>query len=247
MPSPRKTFSIENHSLAVQITDDQSRTLVNPDSNVAYHSASGAYTETRHVYLNNSGVADRLSSGVKTYVLEIGLGTGMGMLLTLDTALAAGAGLRYTAVENHWLAADVLRLLNLGDHVADASIATRFLEWREAVGEQPRGGVFRWRVGPEHCIGVYHQDATLWVRDAKSTYDAIYFDPFAPDANPQLWQPAFLSRLHGLLNDDGRLVTYCVSRAVRNAFTMVGFDVARVPGPVGGKREVMIATKHVET
>jgi tRNA U34 5-methylaminomethyl-2-thiouridine-forming methyltransferase MnmC len=44
------------------------------------------------------------------------------------------------------------------------------------------------------------------------------------------------------LNADGRLVTYCVSRMVRERFREAGFDVHKLRGPCGGKREVLMAT-----
>jgi tRNA U34 5-methylaminomethyl-2-thiouridine-forming methyltransferase MnmC len=242
MQPSRKIIPIENHDLAVQVTDDQSRTLIVRGSQVAYHSGSGACSETRHVYLNNSGVADRLASGQATSVLEIGLGTGMGMLLTLDTSQTSGTPLSYTAIEYRWLDAELLRTLKLTELLEDPSIVERYLRWRESIGQPRLGEQYRWQAGPTQCVVVEHRDALDWVATARSTYDAIYFDPFAPDTNPHLWTTGFLAKMRGLLHDDGRLVTYCVSRAVRDAFTSAGFGVARVPGPTGGKREVMIAT-----
>ncbi len=235
---------IPGHELAVQITDDQSRTLVNAATDVAYHSASGAITETRHVYLGNSGVADRLLSGTATSVLEIGLGTGMGLLLTLDAAFSGGTPLDYTAIENDWLGTDALSRLELDAQLNDPSIATRFLYWRESLGEHVPFGTHHWQPGPDQRVTVCHQNARLWAVDAIRTYDAIYFDPFAPNVNGELWQTDFLARMHSLLSHDGCLVTYCVSRQVRDDFASVGFDVERVRGPEGGKREVMVATKR---
>lgn len=246
MQPSRKIIPIENLDLAVQITDDQSRTLIFPDSDVAYHSRSGASTETRHVYLNNSGVADRLSARRPTSVLEIGLGIGMGMLLTLDRALADAAPLQYTAVESRLLGVEVLRRLNLAELVADHSLVERFLAWRDELGEPPLGGHYRWDPTDQHHVVVAHQDALDWT-PLESGYDAIYFDPFAPDTNSRLWTPEFLSKMRRLLAADGRLVTYCVSRAVRDAFAAAGFSVDRVRGPVGGKREVLVATIRAAT
>jgi tRNA U34 5-methylaminomethyl-2-thiouridine-forming methyltransferase MnmC len=245
MPPPRKTFAVGHDNLIVQITDDDSRTLIDTKANVAYHSASGALAETRHVYLSNSGVADRLSSEIPTSVLEIGLGTGMGMLLTLDAALASKTSLDYTAIEYQWPNADVLRQLNLGDHMGDPSIVARFLDWRQLLGRAAPTGIYQWQGGPDQTVTIHHTDALTWEAGTTSVYDAIYFDPFAPDANPELWNPRFLSRMYGLLDDAGRLVTYCVNRQVREDFASVGFRVRRVRGPQGGKREVLIATKLV--
>jgi tRNA U34 5-methylaminomethyl-2-thiouridine-forming methyltransferase MnmC len=166
--------------------------------------------------------------------------------LTLDAALAGGVRLDYTAVENEWLGFDVLSQLQLDKHINDASIATQFLNWRESLGEQVPPGVHRWQPGPNQNVAVCHQDARLWAVDATQTYDAIYFDPFAPDVNGELWRTEFLARMYSLMSNDGCLVTYCVSRKVRDDFTSVGFSVKRVRGPEGGKREVMVATKSLQ-
>jgi tRNA U34 5-methylaminomethyl-2-thiouridine-forming methyltransferase MnmC len=225
------------------VTDDESRTLVDPQTQVAYHSASGAVAETRHVYLENSGVAERLSAGRPTTVLEVGLGTGLGMLLTLDAARVAKTSLHYTALEYEWLEAGVLRQLKMGKELCDPPLATRFLHWRESLGETVPDGRYHWHAAGEQSINVHVIDALQWNEDVSTVFDAIYFDPFAPDKNPELWQPRFLARMHRVLSNDGRLVSYCVNRKVRDDFATAGFQVRRVPGPKGGKREVMVATK----
>lgn len=247
MPSPRQTLFVGHDDLIVQITDDDSRTLINTKANAAYHSASGALAETRHVYLSNSGVADRLLSGMPTSVLEIGLGTGMGMLLTLDAALAAGTPLQYAAIEYQWPDADILRQLNLDDHTRHHWIVASFLDWRQSLGRVPPRGVYRWQPGMRQRVTIHHTDALTWTRDRSAVFDAIYFDPFAPDTNPDIWQPRFLADMYEALDKRGRLVTYCVNRRVRESFESVGFRVRRVRGPQGGKREVLIAEKPART
>ena len=56
MAAERPVLKIAGTNQVVQITDDNSRTLMHPETGVAFHSASGALAETRHVYLHNSGV-----------------------------------------------------------------------------------------------------------------------------------------------------------------------------------------------
>ena len=88
MPIPiRETFSTDRNDLMVQITDDGSLTLVKTGSDDAYHSGCGAATETRHVYLEISGIIDRLRDRQPSRVLEIGLGTSQAMLMTIDAAI----------------------------------------------------------------------------------------------------------------------------------------------------------------
>ena len=58
-----------------------------------------------------------------------------------------------------------------------------------------------------------------------------------------LWTPDFLGRMHELLRSGGHLVTYCVNRRVKDALQSCDFEIKCLRGPVGGKREVMRATR----
>jgi tRNA U34 5-methylaminomethyl-2-thiouridine-forming methyltransferase MnmC len=61
--------------------------------------------------------------------------------------------------------------------------------------------------------------------------------------NPELWSPAFLQGLLKLLRVEGRLVTYSVSGHVRRSLQELGASVSKQPGPVGGKRQMLLAVK----
>jgi len=244
MPAPnRQTFATRLDNVVGQLTDDGSRTLIRTDTNDAYHSGSGALTETRHVYLSNSGVEDRLRKLQKTAVLEIGLGTGMGMLVTLDAAWQSSAELHYVSFENQWFPADVLRQLQPHDWVAENTLVDRYLDYRETLPERVQPGSYTWQAGEKQLITIHHTDVRAAGFDPETRFDAVYFDPFAPHSDVDLWQPELFSKLHAVLVSGGALVTYCVSRPVRELLANVGFDVQRVAGPSGGKREVLIATK----
>ena len=262
--SLRETIPSAHPQWQIQVTDDGSRTLISRDSRTAFHSASGALSETRHVYFENSGVSRRLRGGMPTSVLEIGLGTAMGMLLTLAAPRVAGTPLHYTAVELEWLPAGLIRQLHphhwiaaqekvedLGkdapeDVVEDAAgnnLVERFLGWRESLPEVPPPGTYRWDVDNERTATVDVGSLESWMPAPGQRFDAIYFDPFAPDTNGELWTAPVLARMHSLLSADGTLVSYCVNRKVRDLLSSVGFEVQRVPGPPGGKREVLVATR----
>ncbi|MDE6172448.1 MAG: SAM-dependent methyltransferase, partial [Bacteroides sp.] len=45
------------------------------------------------------------------------------------------------------------------------------------------------------------------------------------------------------MNTGGILTTYCAKGVVRRLLQAVGFRVERLPGPPGGKREILRATK----
>lgn len=236
--------------LVIQVTDDGSRTLMDHNQGVAFHSAAGARTETQHVYLDNSGVSDRIRQGLETRVLEIGLGTALGMLMTVDLAITAECGLQYHAWESDLLDADILESLNLGQSLQQAWLVDSFISWRRGIGIDTLPGEYRWEV-PSSSSNASNDEVVVtlsvgdWLKSDAATErlaDAIYYDPFAPSANPELWQVAHLKRVRRLLSPHGRLTTYCVSREVRDNFTEAGFCVTKVRGPKGGKREVLIAT-----
>ncbi len=72
-------------------------------------------------------------------------------------------------------------------------------------------------------------------------FDAVYFDPFSPASSPELWQDEVLRTMHSLLRPGGTLTSYCVKGSVRRKLARLGFNVQRLAGPVGGKREVLRA------
>ena len=74
-------------------------------------------------------------------------------------------------------------------------------------------------------------------------FQAIYFDPFSPKTNAELWTEEILRRGLSVLCPGGRLVSYCVNRTVQRALASVGFVVSKTAGPPLGKREVLIATR----
>ena len=78
---------------------------------------------------------------------------------------------------------------------------------------------------------------------AEREWDAVFFDPFAPDDSPELWTESVLETVVRRLRGGGRLVTYCVRSSVQRQLRGLGLKVEKAPGPQGGKREVLIATR----
>jgi ADP-ribose pyrophosphatase YjhB (NUDIX family) len=73
-------------------------------------------------------------------------------------------------------------------------------------------------------------------------FDVIFFDAFAPSAQPELWSVPVMDRLRCALRPGGWLVTYCAKGDVRRTLEAAGFQVERLPGPPG-KREMLRATR----
>lgn len=243
MPRSRPLLEIPGTDRTIQITDDDSRTLIDPNTGIAFHSASGALAETRHVYLHNSGVEETLARGRAVSVLEIGLGTGLGMLLTVDDAVTGDAKLDYHALEMDLLPVEVLRELHLQAGLRCPAIWEMYLAWYDSVGVATACGSYQWEFNGSTSVTIHHQDARDFSFSDAVAFDAIYFDPFAPAVNQDLWTVEFLSSMRNLLRSGGHLVTYCVNRRVKDSLLACGFKIECLRGPVGGKRQVMRATR----
>ncbi|MFA5551093.1 MAG: tRNA (5-methylaminomethyl-2-thiouridine)(34)-methyltransferase MnmD [Trueperaceae bacterium] len=223
----------------VVLTRDGSRTL-RPVGGEGYKSLAGALTEARHVYLEGSGVGARLRAGAPTRVLEIGFGTGLLFLVTASLAAESGAELSYVGVELQPPPAPLLKALGYAELLAPSPLPEQLTSWRAALGAAPPFGEYTLQSG-RTCL-------TLHVADALSAplepgVHAVYHDAFSPRTNPALWQAPFLTSLASLLEPQGSLVSFSVAGPVRRALGAAGLEVRKLPGPPGGKREVLVARR----
>ena len=237
--------------LRVVATNDGSRTLESVAFGQAYGSQHGAAAEARHVFLEGAGVQARLTSGLETQVLEVGLGTGLNFLLTADAALQAGAALTYRAFEWRLPPAGMLAELTYGTLLKSPGLWDAWLAWAREVEEtMPSGGVTAVSLAgvqlevawgdawPDHRPSPGAADLL-----ARGPVDAVYHDAFSPQANPALWEEAFLHALASALRPGGRLATYSVAGRVRRALQDCGLATMKAPGPTGGKAEMLQAVK----
>ncbi len=260
----RPRYPTEIPGLEWLVTDDGSHTLWMATVDESFHSGCGAVGESLVVYLAGSGVLSRLERGLPTRVLEVGLGTATAFLMTAAAAEHYQVSLHYTALENQLLPAAVFERLH-ADRLAQLASASchtnsmpgyagcfdrlaeclqRFLDrlpllLAGSAGQQI--SLSEW-VTLEVVLG----DASRFAERAPATspgYDAIYFDPFSPEKAAELWTLEQFQGWFRLLAEQGTLTSYCVKSRVRQQLKEVGFDVRRVAGPVGGKREVLLASK----
>jgi ADP-ribose pyrophosphatase YjhB (NUDIX family) len=75
------------------------------------------------------------------------------------------------------------------------------------------------------------------------TIDVVFFDAFAPSAQPELWRQEVFETLGEGVVDGGRLVTYCAQGEARRAMRAAGWRVEKAPGPPG-KREMTVAFRE---
>lgn len=214
----------------LQLTSDGSHTLYLPGMDEHYHSVNGAIQESRHVFVE-AGLHQLRSSEI--HLLEIGFGTGLNALLTLLDAGEKGVNIHYTAIELYPLPLPLIRQLNYGKKLSPEN-ERLFLLLHEAAWEHPVTITDRFTL---HKIKGDFNHSPFPPKT-----DLVYFDAFAPDKQPDVWNLPLFERLYIAMSVGGVLTTYCAKGMVRRMLQSVGFEVERIPGPPG-KREMLRARK----
>ena len=224
-PDPR---DIPDQGLGVRPTADGTRTLYSRACAQTYHSRHGAVLEARHVFLE--GTAYRAPARV----LEVGFGTGLNFLVT--AVRAQGETLHYTALERTLPSAEQMCALDYGEALGVRRLWAALVDWRRSLPLEVPAGKHLFTFGG--CrLDLVMGDATNATLPP-AAFNAVYLDPFSPQANPELWTPDFLALLFRATAPGGLLATYSAAGNVRRGLAAAGFEVRRKPGPPG-KREFL--------
>lgn len=175
-------------------------------------------------------------------ILEIGLGTGLNAFLTLLTAEEIRKKVYYTGIERYPLSEDTVHKLNypglIGKGHEDDYYAIHRAGWET---DEVLSPWFTLHKIEGDFTRLFHSEEAR--QTSLSGYDIIYFDAFAPEKQPEMWEQSLFNSLYEILNKGGILTTYCAKGIVRRMLQAAGFTVERLPGPPGGKREILRATK----
>lgn len=218
--------------MKLEQTADGSFTLYVPELDEHYHSVKGALTESQHIFID---MGLKHSQVTNPYILEIGLGTGLNCFLTYLTSKETGQAIHYTGIERFPLSEEVIDQLDyatlIGKGEKEIYQAIHQAAWNKEV-----------LLSPHFSLHKIEGDFTQYSFLGK--YDLIYFDAFAPEKQPEMWEQPLFDMLYELLNPGGILTTYCAKGVVRRMLQAAGFTVERLAGPPGGKREILRATKN---
>ncbi|MGR3361288.1 MAG: tRNA (5-methylaminomethyl-2-thiouridine)(34)-methyltransferase MnmD [Paracoccus sp. (in: a-proteobacteria)] len=192
-----------------------------------YYSIQDGVEETRHTFLGGNGLPARFGGAFR--VAELGFGTGLNFLVTLQAWVAAGSPgtLHYTSFEAFPMAAaDMARAL---EAFAD-------LPGRDLLAEAWADGRFPAAIGGA-TLDLRLGDARTALPEWEGQADAWFLDGFAPARNPELWEPALMAEVARHTAPGGTLATYTAAGHVRRTLDAAGFDITRQPG-YGRKRHM---------
>jgi tRNA U34 5-methylaminomethyl-2-thiouridine-forming methyltransferase MnmC len=195
--------------------------------NETYHSTHGAIQESKHVFIHH-GLLHWLDYPTKSSVniLEIGLGTGLNVLLTYLNLLTIQVRATYTGLEPYPIPREYVQQFNYAAQLAkeaDCPITSQNLQ---------------------ATFGRIHQGA--------SASSCQLFDYFvlhkkkcslSPSKQPTLWGNSILRKVSEMIKQHGIIVTYCAQGKFKRHLKQIGMRVETLPGP-SGKKEMTRAWKR---
>jgi tRNA U34 5-methylaminomethyl-2-thiouridine-forming methyltransferase MnmC len=214
-------------------TGDGSDTVIIPEMNVSYHSKHGAIQESMHVFIE-SGFrywSRRSQRPDLINIFEMGFGTGLNTFLTAIEAEEKRIKVYYKTIEQFPLAKEEISFLNYASILNNEDLFWKIHEckWNE-------------EAKLNECFTLKKDCGNLIHHSTNQTFNLIYYDAFAPTAQPELWTEEIFKKLHSVLLPEGVLVTFCSKGSVRRAMKAAGFEIEKIPGPPG-KREMVRAIK----
>lgn len=218
----------------VRQTKDGSSTLYVPELNEHYHSVHGALQESMHVFIQ-AGLLFFFPRREELRVLEIGFGTGLNALLTLQQAQLHQTPVLYDSLEIYPLAPEVIQELRFEKFILNPELLSFHGQLHALPWNEPG------QVTPFFTLQKIEADLQQHTFPA-GHYHLVYFDAFAPEKQPELWTEEVFGRLFATLLPGGVLMSYCAKGSFKRALKAAGFSVEALPGPPG-KREMTRAHK----
>ena len=220
-----------NNKIKIITTDDGSHSLYVPELKETYHSTHGAWQESQHVFIKH-GLDFILQNKAlkKLNILEIGFGTGLNAILSVQRMLGADTQTEYHTLEPFPLDLELINQLNYGEFIKEASLIEIYhkmhqCNWQELVSITKNFSIEK------------HQTR---LEDFESTikFDLVYYDAFAPSKQAELWRLEMIEKVSQMMNVGGAFVTYCAKGQFKRDLKAAGLEVETLPGPPGKKEMV---------
>ena len=220
-------------NLKIVRTNDGSDTIYNKALD-KYH-FNGSIKESEHVYIN-AGL-DRVVNNKKNNsvsILEIGLGTGLNVLLTINYAKQKNMKIFYHAIEPFPLENSILKKLNFSRKIKefDIKIFEKIHNSKsQTVTKLSNNFKFKRSINRLEEISL-----------KKEKYDLIFFDAFAPSKQPDIWDKKNFSNIKYAMRREGVIVTYSSTKRLKGILKNLKFKIEILAGPMG-KKEMTRAIK----
>lgn len=216
----------------IQKTEDGSPTIYLPELDEHYHSVHGAIQESSHIFIK-AGLRSLPAGHIR--ILEVGFGTGLNAFLTLlETFNNPDLSIEYFTVERYPLSTDITEQLDyphlLAPDRADLFAALHRAPWDKSVNITP-------------AFTLHKIEGDIATVPLPDDINLIYFDAFAPEKQPEMWQQSIFDRIASHASPQSVIVTYCAKGDVRRGWQATGFRMEKLAGPPG-KRHILRGIKE---
>lgn len=218
--------------LEIFTTGDGSHSLLHKILDETYHSRHGARQESAYVFIEHGLRALTSRSPESVRILEIGFGTGLNALLTLQEARHLNCKIDYVTLEAFPVDEPTWKKLN---YASSDEEQIYFEKLHQAPWSR------REKISEDFFITKIH-DTLQRVSLQKDFFDLVYFDAFAPNKQPEMWTCEILNKVTDAMRAEAIFVTYCAKGQLKRDLKSLLLSVETLKGPPG-KREMTRAKK----
>lgn len=225
------------NGVKIILTSDGSNTLLNTKIDEPYHSIHGAIAESLHVFILQGleyQLANTNLSSIR--ILEVGFGTALNALLTLNISNEQRVKVDYTALESNPIDYDLAVQLNYTSDMRFTHLKNKFLEMHRSDWNKVHS------ISSDYLLKKINVRLSEYETDQR--FDLIFYDAFAPSKQPEMWDAIALAKIVDVMAPAAVLVTYCAKGEVKRILRSLGLTVISLPGPPG-KREMIRAIKEL--
>jgi tRNA U34 5-methylaminomethyl-2-thiouridine-forming methyltransferase MnmC len=215
-------------------TADGSNTLYNETIGEHYHSKHGALQESKHVFIK-AGLEYVTEQKKEISILEVGFGTGLNYILTLDFCLQNKINLNYTSLEAFPLKKDVILETGYKNFVSQLTWDIFFSNYEQALNN---------KVEIDNLVSLEIPHQKLETYQTEQKYDLVYYDAFSVQHQPEMWSDEIIAHTCSFIKPGGTFVTYAITGKLKRALKSNNFKIEKLPG-APGKREMLRATKNI--
>lgn len=200
--------------------------------NEIMHNPVGPWAEANALYVDQSRFRQHMAQDITTelVIYDVGLGAAANALAALHAARSFKRPLRIVSFE---IDLDLLRFAL--DHADELNYLTGFEPALETLLKNNfwQADSITWELHP----GDFHDS----IESVTSKCDLIYFDPYSPGQNPQMWNTNTFRKLRAQCKTRAWLYNYSQATNVRAALLEAGFYVG-YGQPTGLKNQTTQAT-----
>jgi tRNA U34 5-methylaminomethyl-2-thiouridine-forming methyltransferase MnmC len=192
--------------------------------------------ESQHVFIKN-GLDFFIEQNTpdEINILEVGFGTGLNALLTARQIQDSKIKVHYTSLEAFPISIEIADQLSYYNDVLFPHSKQLFMSLHESGWNEP--------VSILANFTLEKRKMTLQESSFRpSDFDLVFFDAFAPNKQPEMWEVGILEKVVQAMKPKGVFVTYCAKGQVKRDLKSFGMKIETLSGPPG-KREMVRALK----